>query len=117
MKILNFTFQFLLYLSLLTPIARAENITVPDKDQRQGMSYEEYSNYREKMRKHMIERRLSSDSPALPAEKTEKSNPNSSYGQGYHSRRPTVDRPENNFDNRPDRPKIERFNRGEMMRR
>jgi len=31
----------------------AEDISVPDKERRQGMSYEEYSAYREKMRMQM----------------------------------------------------------------
>jgi hypothetical protein len=50
MQIYNIAFQLLLCMSLLVPVANAENLSVPDKEHRQGMSYEEYSNYREKMR-------------------------------------------------------------------
>jgi hypothetical protein len=124
MQIINFSLQFVLGMSLLAPAAMAENLSVPDKDQRQGMSYEEYATYREKMRKHMEERKLPPEerrqppeSPRSPPEKLEKPEHNSAYGQGYQSRKPSEDRPDSGIGNRPDRPRSERFNRGNMGRR
>ena len=121
MQIYNIAFQLLLCMSLLVPVANAENLSVPDKEHRQGMSYEEYSHYREKMRLHM-DKMHPQDPKQAPApsnptpEQTDKLNPNSAYGQGYHSRERTEDRPDRSIDKRSDRPNFERFNRGDMGR-
>ena len=104
-------------MSMYLPAVFAETLSVPDKDRRHGMSYEEYSNYREKMRKHMENHKLPEESSRSTSDKTEKPNPNSTYGQGYQSRKPAEDMPARGADNRPDRPQIERFNRGDMGRR
>lgn len=121
MQIFNIAFQLLLCISLFVPVANAENLSVPDKEHRQGMSYEEYSHYREKMRLHM-DKMHPQDPKQAPApsnptpEQTDKLNPNSAYGQGYHSRERTEDRPDRSIDKRSDRPNFERFNRGDMGR-
>lgn len=122
MQISNFYFQLLLCMSLFVPAAMAESISVPDKNQRQGMSYEEYSNYREKMRKQMEKNKpeevKQNPAPAnAPSGQTEKASQGSAYGKGYHSRNQPEDRPDTGAGNRPDRPRIERFNRGDMGRR
>jgi hypothetical protein len=124
MQILNYLLQFVLCTSLLVPVAMAEDLSVPDKDQRQGMSYEEYSTYRERMRKHMEERKMTpeqrrqlAESPHSPPEKLEKPEHSSTYGQGYQSRKPSEDRPDSGDNARPDRPRSERFNRGNMGHR
>jgi hypothetical protein len=117
MQILNYLFQFVLCMSLSIPLAMAENLSIPDKDHRQGMSYKEYSAYRENMRKLMEERRQSPNLSGHPAAQAEKINPKSAYGQGYQSRNSMGDRPERGIDNKPDRPRLERFNRGDMGRR
>lgn len=121
MQIYNIAFQLLLCMSLLVPVANAENFSVPDKEHRQGMSYEEYSTYREKMRLHMDKMHpqdpRQAPAPSNPTpEQTDKLNPNSAYGQGYHSRERTEDRPDRSIDKRSDRPNFERFNRGDMGR-
>ena len=46
-----------LSLCFFTSVSKGENIAVPDKEQRQGMSFEEYSNYREEMRTQMEQRK------------------------------------------------------------
>jgi hypothetical protein len=122
MRIPNFTLPLALCMSLFVPAAMAENLSIPDKEHRQGMSYEEYSNYREQMRLHMEkkhqEERMQAPASSNPRpEQTEKPNPNSAYGQGYHSRSRTENRPDMDSVNRPDRPRTERFNRGDMGRR
>jgi len=114
MQVSNFAFVPVLCMGLLVSAAMAEELAVPDKEHRQGMSYEEYSNYREKMRKHMEgmhpeQRKQMQDFPSRPPEQTEKLNPNSAYGQGYHSRERAEDR--------PDHPRGDRFDRGGMGRR
>lgn len=122
MKILHLSSRFVLCMSLFVSVAKAENISVPDKENRQGMSYEEYSNYREKMRMHMErmtpeERKQAQDLSGRPPERMEKPNHDSAYGQGYHSRDRAESRPDMGAGNRPDHPRIERFNRGDMGRR
>lgn len=122
MQIYNIAFQLLLCMSLFVPVANAENLSVPDKEHRQGMSYEEYSNYREKMRSHM-DKMHPQDPKQAPAplnptpEQTDKLNPNSAYGQGYHSRERTEDRPDAASGSRPEHPRGDRFDRGGMGRR
>jgi hypothetical protein len=109
MQIYSFTFLPVFCMSLFVPAVMAENLSVPDKDHRQGMSYEEYSSYRE--------RRQLPDSSRRPNEQMEKPNPNSAYGQGYQSRKLAEERAERSVDSRPERPSFERFNRGDMGRR
>jgi hypothetical protein len=86
------------------------------------MSYEEYSNYREKMRLHMDKMHpqdpKQAPAPSSPTpEQTDKLNPNSAYGQGYHSRERTEDRPDAASGSRPEHPRGDRFDRGGMGRR
>lgn len=118
----NILFQLALCLSLFLPAAMAEGLAVPDKEHRQGMSFEEYSKYRENMRLHMEkmkpdEARQKPEASAKPSAQMEKSQRDSAYGQGYQSRTPSEDRPDVGAANRPERPRVERFNRGDMGRR
>jgi len=115
MQISNFSFLPALCMGLLVSAAMAEELAVPDKEHRQGMSYEEYSHYREKMRKHM-EKMHPEEHGQMP-EQMEKINPNSAYGQGYRSRELAEDRPDIVSGSRPEHPRVERFDRGSMGRR
>lgn len=113
-------FTLLLGISLSIPAALADTISVPDTERRKGMSYDEYSSYREKMRMHMEKKETkeqhqiepetrNTDEPNDPAQR------NSTYGQGYQSRTAVEGKPDTS--NRPERPQVERFNRGDMGRR
>lgn len=115
MQISNFAFLPVLCMGLLVSAAMAEELAVPDKEHRQGMSYEEYSHYREKMRKHM--EKMHPEERMQAPEQTGKINPNSAYGQGYRSRERTEDRPDIGSGSRPEHPRAERFDRGSMGRR
>lgn len=122
MQTTNFSIPLALCLSLCAPAALAQSISVPDEERRQGMSYEEYSQYREKMRVQMEklkseEAKQTQTAPANPANQSEQSNQDSAYGQGYHSRNPAQYRPQNEAGSRPERPRPERINRGDMGRR
>jgi hypothetical protein len=104
------------------PCAKAENISIPDKNHRREMSYEEYSHYREKMRmqmeqKHPQENKQPRETITRPADQAEKQKPDGVYGQGYRARNRPDDKPDSPANNRPERPRFERFNRGDMMRR
>lgn len=122
MQISNFSLPAIFCMCLYVPVTMAEGISVPDKSRREGMSYEEYSAYREKMRLQM-EKNKTGDSQQKPAASTspaiqpEKPAQEGAYGKGYHSRNPAGDRPDMGAGNRPDRPRAERFNRGDMGRR
>ena len=110
----SFALQTFLCMSLLAPVAQAQEIAVPDKAQRQGMSYEEYAQFRENMRQHM-EKRQTDDSkkPQMdnntPQNEVKMHTHDRVYGRDYESRI-NEDRPE-----RPQR--IERMSRGDMGRR
>ena len=109
-----------LSLCLFTSVSRGENIAVPDKEQRQGMSFEEYSTYREKMRTQMEhrksdEQKSQQDSANRMNDHAEKNQPSGSYGRDYHSRTADDTRPE--ATQRPDFHRVERFMRNEMGRR
>lgn len=121
MRITDFSLPAILCMSLFHPLATAEQLSVPDKAHRQGMSYEEYSKYREKMRMQMESRKQgdfkAKQAPSnSPSGQIEQSQGGSAYGKGYHSRNPPEDRPHVNA-GRPDRPHGERFNRSGMGRR
>lgn len=122
MQISNFAFLVILCMSLFVPVALAEDISVPDKEHRQGMSYEEYSTYREKMRMQMENKKPENLKPNQmpansPSDQMEKRQRDSAYGKGYHARNPSEGRPDIDAGSRPDRPRAERFNRGSMGRR
>jgi len=122
MKIFNIAFLLALLSTLCAQLVRAENIAIPDNDRRQEMSYEEYSNYRNKMRMQMEKThpdKSNKTQEATPrsAEQIEKSKPEGTYGQGYHLRNRAEDKPDSAANNKPDRPHFERFNRSDMMRR
>jgi len=113
----SFALQTLLCMSLLAPVAQAQEIAVPDKAQRQGMSYEEYAQFRENMRQHMEKRntdeskksRMDAQMNASSSQnKVEMHHHNRVYGRDYESRI-SEDRAE-----RPQR--IERMERGDMGR-
>lgn len=120
MRIQNSTWPLLFCLSLFAPVAGAEELAVPDREQRQGMSYEEYAKHREKMRQrmedsHPNERKLPDEISHAPADKTDKPRQDSTYGQDY-SERNRADKPEVNSHSRPERPEG-RFSREGMGRR
>lgn len=125
MRYSTFALQILLCMSLFVPAVRAQEITVPDKAHRQGMSYEEYTKFRERMRQQMEKthskaHKLSRDTEDSTQEQMEMHRHNSAYGQGYQSRI-SEDRPDNIRESRPERPErpehIERVDRGDMGRR
>lgn len=114
-------FYSLLLMSLYMPAAMAENISIPDKDNRQGMSYQEYSTYRDKMRLRIESRKSdSSIQNVAPANRTdeqgEKSYRGSNYGQGYRARQQSDDRHDSTSERMHDRPRFDKFNRGERMK-
>lgn len=111
---------------LLSAAVAAQEVNIPDREQRRGMSYEEYSSVRENMRLRMEKmREAERKQEALRDEGQNAANadrkPDSAYGQGYHTR---TTRPDTATMERPERPergerpaRIERFNRSDMMRR
>ncbi|MGV8935135.1 MAG: hypothetical protein ACOH1I_10950 [Gallionellaceae bacterium] len=122
MSIFRFSISFAIGISLLAPFAHAQDLNFPDKIHRKGMSYEEYSVLREKMRMRMEQLRtqnnnLKQEHQNHPDYQAERSNPDSAYGKGYQSRKKPEIRTDNNADSRPERPHAERFNRGNMIRR
>jgi len=109
-----------LSMCLLAAASRAESITVPDKEQRQGMSFEDYSSYREKMRTQMEQKKSEEPKPQKEStnrldEHAEKNQPSGSYGRGYHNRSTGDARPD--APKRPDFQRMERIMRNEMGRR
>lgn len=109
-----FALQILLCMSLLVPVAQAQELAPPDMARRQSMSYEEYAKYRENMRQQMGKANIDRNRPVQnrgtsPQDRVERHN-NSAYGQGYHSRE-SADRPASARENRTERPQIERFSR------
>lgn len=113
---------FILLISHLAPVALAQDFTPPDREHRQGMSYEEYSSYREKMRMRMEkmtpeERKQAHEMMNRPSEQTEQPKRDSAYGQGFHTRPQMENMPDGTRSNRPDRPRGERLNRGNAGRR
>lgn len=122
MQTSSLTFSLLLCMSLVPVAAGAEAISIPDSEERQGMTYEEYSKYREKMRMQMEQispgdKEQETEPSADSSEKAEKSQRDSTFGQGYHSRKRSEDKPDTSAKERPERPRVERFNRGDMGRR
>lgn len=110
----------LLCAGLSAPLTWAENIAAPDRQQRQGMSYEEYTDFREKMRLRMERMRADERNPPSaenkrPQEEQKEADSERTYGKGYDSRSHNIDRPDI-ADRRPERPRVERFNRVERMR-
>jgi hypothetical protein len=109
----------LLCAGLSAPLAWAEDIAAPDREKRQGMSYEEYTNFREKMRLRIKEKRDEkrnhSPETAPHSQEAKEERPHAAriYGQGFDSRNQGNDRPDIA---RPERPRVERFNRVERMR-
>jgi hypothetical protein len=122
MQTIPIRFLLALCIGLPIPAAMAQGIVAPDREQRKSMSYEEYSKYRENMRLQMEkikpkEAKQKADSSGNSPEQSLPSPRDSAYGQGYHSRPSSVDRPDTGAGNRPERPGPERFNRGDMGRR
>jgi hypothetical protein len=110
----------LLCASLSAPLAWAQDIAVPNREQRQGMSYKEYSDFREKMRLRMEKMRADERNPPSAEnkrtqEEQKQTDSERTYGKGYDSRSHNIDRPDT-ADRRPERPRVERFNRIERMR-
>ena len=110
-----FALQILLCMSLLVPVAQAQELAPPDMARRQSMSYEEYAKYRENMRQQMGKANIDRNRPVQnrgtsPQDRVEMRQNNSAYGQGYRSREP-ADRPASARESRTERPQIERFSR------
>lgn len=117
-----FPLPTIICMALFAPLAVAEDISAPDKEHRRSMSYEEYAKYREKMRMQMDHRRPGDLKPTpvpanIPSGQMERSPRDGAYGQGYHSRHQPADRPSVDAGSRPERPRVERFNRGDTGRR
>lgn len=107
---------------LFAPALMAQEFPPTDSKHRQGMSYEEYSAHREKMRlrmekMHAEEQARTSDTQKPQAEHTEKPRPDSAYGQGFHTRNRVEQKQDTDRASRQDRPRFERPNRSERMRR
>ena len=122
MRITKSVLPLALSMSLFVLPAFAEDLSMPDKEHRQGMSYEEYSNFRAKMRDqmekaHQEELKQANKPDSARPEKSEESEQKNTYGKGYHMRDRDEARPDTTPDSRPERPRAERFNRGDMMRR
>lgn len=119
MRIPNSIWPLLFCLGLFAPVAGAEELAVPDKEQRQGMSYEEYAKHREKMRQRMEEthpdKHKQPQEPSPAAEKVDTPREDSAYGQGYSARN-REDKPDASSRSRPERPEG-RFSREGMGRR
>lgn len=118
----NFALHCVLCVSLFVTNTMAQEFPPTDRELRQGMSYEEYSAHREKMRlrmekMHAEEQARSSDTQKPQAEHTEKPRPESAYGQGFHSRNRSVEKHDAGRANRQDRPHFDRSNRGDRIRR
>lgn len=129
MNISHLVLPLLLGLSQLATPALAQELAVPDKEHLNGMSYEEYSGYREKMRMRMEKASPQEQEPMQEPDNRDRDTMNkpaqgSAYGQGYSSRNNVSnDKPETRPDSRPERPQIperpqhERFDRSGMGRR
>lgn len=115
-------FSLALYISSLATVARAQEFSAPDKAHRETMSYEEYSKLREQMRTRMekMTPEERSQKPEIVDHRTEyveHPKSDSTYGKGYHSRSRPEDRPDIDTSRRTERPRFERFKRGDRLRR
>ncbi len=122
MHIVKYSFLLALSLGLLAPVASAQEFSAPNREQRQGMSYEEYRELREKMRTHIDKRQDSQNQQtqeenSRPAQRAEREEKDSAYGQGYNSRKHSDDGLNSSTEKRSDRPRFDRFNRGDRARR
>lgn len=107
----NFALHCVLCVSLFVTNTMAQEFPPADREHRQGMSFEEYSAHREKMRLRM----QPSESQKPPVEHIDKPR---AYGQGFQSRnRNEEGRQDAGRVDRPDRPRLERIDRGDRMRR
>ena len=123
MKIASFTIPLALYVSLFASLSAADEIHIPDREHRQGMSYEEYKNFREKMRMRLEKSRVEGNGSASELTQHADEHPDrhreeDTYGKGYRSRILNDGHPDTKPEGRPDRgARVEKFNRGDMMRR
>jgi hypothetical protein len=123
MQTSSITLTLLLCMSLFSAIVSAEMISIPDQEDRKGMSYEEYSKYREKMRMQMENSKPEKDGQQTRATDNDtdtagKPEKGSKFGQGYDSRNLSAEMPDSIAHDRPERPRrIERPQRGDMGRR
>lgn len=114
--------HYMLGMSLFATVTMAQEFPPSDRELRQGMSYEEYSAHREKMRLRMEKVRDEEHANSSSTQKTqvdhvEKPRPDSAYGQGFHTRGRVEARQDAGRANRQDRPRLERANRGDRTRR
>ena len=91
MKASGYYISLALWLGLNAPGAWAQELAIPDPQQLQSMSIEEYEAYREQMRSRMEgdsqAERDPASGPAMPErEHTEKRSIYGGYGQGYETR-------------------------------
>lgn len=111
----------LICLGLFAGDALAQEIVVPDRDKLRGMSYEEYSSIREKMRHRLENRKETADENNQASKEETQPAAQGSYGKNYQTRSQqrdnidTASRPER--PERPERPHVDRFERPDIMRR
>lgn len=87
MKASGLTTLLALWLGLSASAALAQEIAIPDTQQLQTMSIEEYETYREQMRSRMEDASPTERDPEPePHKQAEKRNTGSGYGQGYGTR-------------------------------
>lgn len=111
---------FAVCMSLFAPLVAAQELNIPDKAHRQGMTYEEYAALREKMRARMenmtpTERQQLRET--MRNARGERREANRTYGEGYQARRRNMEKAEIRPD-RPEKPqRPERPERPEMPQR
>lgn len=91
MKASGLTISLALWLGLNAPGAWAQELAIPDPQQLQSMSIEEYEAYRERMRSRMegipaAEHEPESGSAVPGREQAERRNIGDGYGRGYGTR-------------------------------
>lgn len=117
MRIYVYTALLVICMNMPAASALAQDLNIPDRDQRQGMSYEEYSALREKMRAR-LEKMTPSERQAQ-REKWQENRLNQrdevrTYGLGYQARRHDMEKPAN----QPDKPNLpERLYKPEVPQR
>lgn len=117
--------QFTLFalLGMVASAVLAQDLVVPDPAQRRGMSYEEYSSIRQKMRQRIAGKPAASEQTkkTTPAQdSTQQDDPTQaegSYGRDFQSRNRMEDRPSHVKIDRPERPQFSRPDRPDVFRR
>ena len=108
------TLQLVVCMYLFAPASYARDASSPEKQPRNGMSYEEYSSMREKMRMQMDsvgrdDLRQLRESENNSNSRIERPARYNDYGRGYQSRNRDMVRPDNPSGERAERPEHPRF--------